>query len=484
MKQNLIFFMYVVPLLSQPFNGMTLFSPTQGGGGGGGGGSFTTYLVDNDMNEINTWSHTRGAASMPYLLKDSTLVYPYRVQNPSMNTGGVGGGISKYSWDGQLLWYYEIANETYQHHHDVEPLPNGNILVIVWERKTAQEAFGAGRQIINNALNEMWSEAILELEPVGFNEANIVWEWHLWDHLVQDIDPSLPNYGIISQHPELQDINYGNVGSNGGPGGANADWKHFNAIAYNEELDQIVLSSRSHDEIYIIDHSTTTLEAASHSGGNSGMGGDYLYRWGNPQAYERGSNANHLLGDQHGVNWIPEGYPGEGNLIIFNNNYTNNSAVFEIQTPINNDGIYTIEDGEHFGPNDIIWMHTGNFHTNMQGGAFRLPNGNTIITDCDDATIFEVNSSNNVVWSHSQLGGQSFIARAQKYSLDYLGSGFPDYTLGDVNFDSSIDIKDMLIISDMVTGAGYPPSPPADYNQDGSINISDVLSVLQLILNN
>ena len=143
--------MYVVPLLSQPFNGMTLFSPTQGGGGGGGG-SFTTYLVDNDMNEINTWSHTRGAASMPYLLKDSTLVYPYRVQNPSMNTGGVGGGISKYSWDGQLLWYYEIANETYQHHHDVEPLPNGNILVIVWERKTAQEAFGAGRQIINLSL--------------------------------------------------------------------------------------------------------------------------------------------------------------------------------------------------------------------------------------------------------------------------------------------------------------------------------------------
>ena len=84
--------MHVVPLLSQPFNGMTLFSPTQGGGGGGG--SFTTYLVDNDMNEINTWSHTRGVASMPYLLKDSTLVYPYRVQNPSMNTGGVGGGIS------------------------------------------------------------------------------------------------------------------------------------------------------------------------------------------------------------------------------------------------------------------------------------------------------------------------------------------------------------------------------------------------------
>ena len=237
MKSILIFTIVKCVLFAQAFDGMTLVTPTQGGGGEG---TFYTHLMDNDLNEINTWIHPYGPASMPYLNSDSTLIYPYRVPNPTMSVGGVGGGISIYSWDGDLLWDYEVSDENYQHHHDVEPLPNGNILVIAWEKKTASEAYAAGRQSIDNSLNEMWATAILELEPLGNNEANIVWEWHIWDHLIQDADPSADNYGVVEDHPELQDINYGDAGSNQGPGGANGDWKHINAIDYNEHLDQIV----------------------------------------------------------------------------------------------------------------------------------------------------------------------------------------------------------------------------------------------------
>ena len=213
----------------------------------------------------------------------------------------------------------------------------------------------------------MWAEALLEVEPVGTNDVNIAWEWHIWDHLIQDADSVLPNFGVIAEHPELQDVNYGNAGSNNGPGGPNGDWKHLNAVDYHPELDQIVISSRHHDEFYIIDHSTTTEEASGHTDGNSGMGGDYLYRWGNPQAYDRGTNSDHLLAGQHGVNWIPEGYPGEGNLILFNNNYGNNTAaVFEIVPPLNENGNYTIFPNQPFGPNNPTWFHSGNFHTQME----------------------------------------------------------------------------------------------------------------------
>jgi len=194
---------------------------------------------------------------------------------------------------------------------------------------------------------------------------------------------------------------------------------HLNAINYNTELDQIVISSAKQNEILVIDHSTSTEEAAGHIGGNSGKGGDFLYRWGNPQNYDRGNNNDHILGHQHGVNWIHEGSPGAGNLILFNNHHNSNNsgAVIEIETPIDENGNYPIEDGEPWGPESFIMVYN-NMYTQMQGGAFRQPNGNTLITDCDDAHIFEINSSGNIQWEYNPSGDYQ-IPRAQKYGLDY-----------------------------------------------------------------
>jgi len=481
---NKKFYIYVIWLITisfsqDVFEGYTLFTP----GGGGGAGSATTYLKDNNLNNIQTWSHSNGAASMPYLIpgdepgwENTLLVYPYRVNNPTMESGGVGGAFDVLTWDGELIWEYELSNEDYQHHHDVEPLPNGNVLMILWEKKTSTEAYAAGRTSLNgNPLNQMWSSAIFEIKQVGNEGGEVVWEWHLWDHLIQDADSGDDNYGVVGDHPELFDINNGNVGGGGGPGGANADWMHLNAISYNANFDQIVISSHHQDEIFVIDHSTTTEEAASHSGGDYGKGGDFLYRWGNPQNYDRGNNSDHLIGSQHSINWIPDGYPGEGNFILFNNE--GNEAV-EFVPPMDEDGFYNIEDGQPYGPDDIIW-DSPYYSTAMQGGAFRLPNGNTLITDCDSADIEEVTESGSVVWSYSQSGNNANIARAQKYPIDYfdqIDDGIP----GDINDDGTLNILDIVSLVNLVLANGYEVA--GDINQDGILNILDIVSLVNLIL--
>ncbi len=495
MKKNKSIFLVLLVILrisysQDVFQGYTLFTPQIGLSGSA---DVTSYLMDNDYNIIQSWEHSNAPASMPYLIpgdesgwENTLLIYPYRVDNPTMESGGVGGAVQCLTWDGTLVWEYELSNSNYQHHHDVEPLPNGNVLMIAWEKKTSTEAYAMGREEIDNPLNQIWSEAIFEIQPDGNGSAEVVWEWHLWDHLIQDFDPELPGYGVISDHPELFNINNGDAGTPSGPGTANGDWIHINTISYHEEWDQIVLSSRFQSEIFVIDHGTTTEEAASHSGGNYGRGGDFLYRWGNPQNYNRGHEAEQIISNQHSINWIPENYPGANNFILFNNYQSGSgpwgeSTVLEFNPPVDLDGNYSIEEGEAYAPDTYSWSYEGDIFTSMQGGAFRLPNGNTLITDCDSAHILEVTDEGIIVWEYTDnANSNTVIARAQKYSLDYFGDtvGFD----GDINGDEILNILDLVSLVNLILSNEYMYI--GDLNDDGILNILDIVLLASLILNN
>ena len=308
-----LIFLLSAKLLGGVSNGHVLFSPIISMPEDGT--VFQTYLIDNNLNTIKTWDSDYCVAHTPYIFNDTILFRPGRVSPPFFDAGGIGGVIQKYNWSGDIIWETMWANNQYQQHHDIHVLSNGNILFISYDRKSQQEVLAAGK-IAHTG--DFWSETIFEIEPVGESDFNIVWQWSLWDHLIQEENSNLENYGIISESPNKLDINY-LMGSNEGPLPPqfnNPDFLHLNGMDYNEELDLIVFSSRKSGEIYIIDHSTTIEEAASDSGGNYNKGGGFLYRWGNPSIYNRGTGADQKLFAPHGVNWVDG---SNNNLLIFNN---------------------------------------------------------------------------------------------------------------------------------------------------------------------
>ena len=432
---------------------------------------FYTYLLDINGEIVNEWEHINCVAHTPYLTEDSLLIRSARVSPPFFNAGGIGGLLQIINWNGDIEWEYQWADVDKQQHHDIALMPNGNILFISYTRKTQQQALEAGKY---QQTGDVWSESVYEIEPLGADSLNIIWEWHLWDHLIQDKDSTVNNYGNVQDHPELFDINYMLSESDEGPlppGFANPDIVHLNAIDYCQELDLIVMSSRTTSEVYIIDHSTTSDDAALHSGGNYNSGGDILYRWGNPVMYNRGEIEDRKLFAPHGVNWLE----GCGDLLIFNNGFGrpggNYSSVDEISLPVT-ESSFTIDDMLPYNPEMLSWHYADeSLFSNIQSGAYRLPNGNTFISYTIPRKIREVNPSGNIVWEYD-YDGQELVSRSNKYN----------FRSGDFNNDNVNDVLDIILLVNIIMD-DTEYQPLFDINYDNSINVLDIIFLVNIILN-
>lgn len=412
------------------FNGYTLYCPMR---------STNVYLIDMYGRVVNAWPGTQTFGNGAYLLENGNLL-----RTCKMVTGAGGGRLQEIDWDNNVLWQFDYWGDDYLPHHDIEPLPNGNILVLSWERFTMEEAIAAGRDTLNITEDGLSPEMIVEFQPIYPDSAVIVWEWHMYDHLVQDFDSTKANYGVVEEHYELMDVNFP-IGSNFN------DWQHCNGIDYNPFLDQIVMSSRSMNEIYILDHSTTTAEAASHSGGNGGKGGDFLYRYGNPEAYRAGTIDDRVLFGQHDARWIEPGRLGEGNIMIFNNGFNRPeggySTIDVIVPPVDNEGRYpNLFPGTPFGPFGLDWVYVADppeeFYSPFISGATRVANDNTVICEGRSGRLFEVTPEGDIVWTYVNPEGTDgavpqggspnagIVFRCIRYAPDYPGLVAQDLTPG------------------------------------------------------
>ncbi len=376
------------------WTGYTLFAPKHYG---------STYLINNDGKLLHSWSGSKYEPGQSvYLLENGNLLRSCMVKGPLSAGGGEGGRIEEYDWNGSLVWQFDYNTATYSQHHDIKPLPNGNILMLVVEKKTMSEAIAAGfnpSQLQSvQSTGYMLPDSVVEIKPTRPAGGTVVWEWRVWDHLIQEFDSTKANYGNVAAHPER-------IGTAGTGGQLHFFWNHMNSIYYNATLDQIALSVRGNSEAWVIDHSTTTAEAAGHSGGKYGKGGDLLYRWGNPMTYKAGAASDQKLYQQHDVQWIEEGNPGAGNFICFNNGLGRNySTADEWTPPVEASGLYTRLSGAAFGPKDFTWTYKANppgaMYADAISSAQRLPNGNTLICDGTHGTFLEVTSAGETVWKY------------------------------------------------------------------------------------
>ena len=399
------------------YPGYTLFAPKH----------FTKiYLMANDGQIVNEWESEYEPGQSVYLLENGNMLHCCLTKNRNFIGGGEGGRLEEFDWDGNLVWEYWLSDDNNLMHHDIAPMPNGNILAMVVERKSIKEAVQAGFDPSTLRDQQLFPDYIVEIEKTGPKSGKIVWEWHVWDHLIQDFDKSKDNYGNVSDNP-------GKIDPNGSGRRTKAFWNHFNSIDYHPQLDQIVISVRGNSEIWIIDHDITTEEAR-------GPKGDLLYRWGNPATYKR--SAKQTLFQQHDSQWIPPGYPGAGNMLVFNNGLgRGHTSVDELVMPIKDDNTYVLPKGGTYGPDKPVWSYTDpdpkTFFSQEISGAQRLPNGNTLICAGVHGTLFEVTADGETVWeyvnpvtSHELKQGdtvpldhryhsQNAVFKVHRYPVDY-----------------------------------------------------------------
>ena len=327
------------------------------------------------------------------LLPNGQLLAMLESTDPKITIGGFGGRMALVNPDGSESFSFEYSNNDVILHHDAEVLPNGNILTMVWERKTAQQATDAGYEL--NV--EVFPDGLIEINPTT---QEIVWEWYMWDHLVQEFDANAENFGDISE--EVRRININHIVNE------NGDISHANGIAYDATHDLIYLSANFFSEIWVIDHSTTTAEAASSAGGNAGFGGDLVYRFGNPRAYEN-EFGSVLFDHNHYPNLIDDSNPGDI-LVFANGDSSGQSTAYELALP----SILSLMPGMDNEP-QVVWSFTDSeLHSPKVSGVEDLPNGNRLITE-GDYGLWEVTPNGLVAW---KLEAQGFFWRAYHYDLD------------------------------------------------------------------
>ena len=341
-------------------------------------GGDRAYLTNKTGEKLNVWNFDSKLGNDLELIKDGSLIGLFKSDNVFFSFGGYGGIVKKFNPSGILEWQYEVNNENELAHHDFEILPNGNVLLLVWERFTEEQAINFGF----SGTGEIFLEKIIEINP---DNDSVVWEWRSVDHLIQDFDSIKPNYGKISEYPQKIDLNYNQI--------ENGDLMHANGLYYDQKRNLILLSVNFYSEIWAIPHQYDTEV-------NKTEKGDLAFRFGNPNAFD--SYGERILFNNHHPNIVSLHPESLDNFLIYMNGSKNNqSAVYEFAFPPKFE-----TDPKDWSQPELVWQFSDvDLFSAKLSGCIRLPNGNTLICE-GDYGYWEVTKDKEVVWKYK--GDTSF----------------------------------------------------------------------------
>jgi hypothetical protein len=379
-----------------------------------------SYLVDTNGDVVHKWK----TITPEYEGRGFFLEKTVRMTETGSIIQGISNAGHRYEgeravqeldWDGNLVWEFIDPREGYLYHHNFKRIWNNHLndWTIIYTAQfpmTQAQAVAAGAD--PSVQWEAAPDGVVEVDRNG----NVVWEWWSLDHVIQDKNPAWPNYGVLAEHPERFDMNWG--------GGIRGDFTHQNALDYNQTLDQIVVNNDRMGELYVIDHGGTFVVGDFEAGKALAAGpkGDIIYRWGNPGLYDSGedpsynpdgniaSEGDRLLFHHHDTQWIKEGLPGAGNFLIFNNGSRGAGAYRSELIEVNPyagtypNAPYLSEVDAGGTAKQMVWnfisRNANSFYSHNISGVQRLANGNTLGLAGRQGHAFQVTPDGDVVWEY------------------------------------------------------------------------------------
>jgi hypothetical protein len=370
---------------SEPCNGYTLICA----------GSDPVFLIDMDKNVIHTWSLHGFPAKM---LPGGSII-----GDRESNDMDEYKYIAQEDWQGDIVWeFYNWSDGWARQHHDFERQGNpvgyyapdqdfvNNGTTLVLARST----------LINRSINLIMpldDDVIYEVDWEG-NLTGFV--WYANEHFNEMGFTIWAKLGIFHQMmPYLFRSTF-------------QGWLHMNTISelgenhWYAEGDSrfkprnIILDSRQANFMAIIDRETGKIVWR--------IGPDYS------KDTEVGQKLGQIIG-MHNAHMIPQGLPGEGNILVFDNGgYAGYgllgipcrylrfySRVIEFN-PVTYDIVWEYEKKD--GPLFPRYAEDHRFYSDRISGAQRLPNGNTLICEGSRGRIFEVTPGNTIVWEYIYPG--------------------------------------------------------------------------------